>query len=89
MMVQDIVIKPEKITLQDGRSGFFFQEKLDAQSTVIVRKSNKTTSKRLSSKIKSKSKIGQSIINSLVEVKRRKSTKDYPSKSFDKLIDDL
>jgi|GEM_PF-5133606 len=88
MLVKDVIIKPEKITLQDGREGFFFQEKINAGSTVIVRsyKRSKAESKNPSN---IKSKVGQSLIDSLKEVKKRKVTKNYPTESFDQLMDEL
>lgn len=86
MILQDVVIKPEKVTLHDGRKGFFFQEKLDAQSTVIVRRTGKAIRKKPTH---TKSKLGQSIIKSLKEVKRRRSSKNYPLQSFDELMDGL
>lgn len=89
MHSQEIVVKPERITLKDGRKGFFFQAKVKAGSLVVIKNISKDRNLKLKRSPKTTSRLGQSILASLKEVKSRRSKKNYPSKSFDTLMDEL
>jgi hypothetical protein len=84
------VIKPEKVTLKDGRTGYFLnvQPAKGAVITVSYVSSKKRKTSAKTTRIKQESEIGRSIGRALSEVKSRKRANNYP-KDFDTLMDEL
>ena len=88
------VIKPERVVLQDGRKGYFFNIP-NPNGAVLVVKYPPTPSRkrRIGKTVVAKkaghSKLTSSVIKALKEVKSRKAASNYPSKDFDALMDEL